>query len=65
MFSEDDIKRISRLIFESLVEHYDKLAEDENNKDYVLDHEDIIRNAVTEEDYKKVITKSVTIGNYI
>lgn len=50
MFSEDDIKRISRLIFESLVEHYDKLAEDENNKDYVLDHEDIIRNAVTEED---------------
>ena len=50
MFSEDDIKRISRLIFERLVQHYDKLAEDENNKDYVLDHEDIIRNAVTEED---------------
>jgi len=50
MFSEDEIQKISKLIFENLVKHYDRLAEEENDKDYVLDHEDIIKNALTEED---------------
>jgi hypothetical protein len=50
MLSEDEINKISNMIFKKLVEHYDDLAEQENNKTYVLSTEEIIRNAVSEED---------------
>jgi len=50
MLSDDEIYRISNMIFKKLVEHYDNLAEEENNKTYTVDHEDLIRRAVSEED---------------
>ena len=50
MLSEDEINKISNMIFKKLVEHYDNLAEQENNKTYVLSAEEIIQNAVSEED---------------
>lgn len=50
MLSEDEIYKISNMIFKKLVEHYDNLAEEENNKTYVVNPEDFVRNAVSEED---------------
>ncbi len=50
MLSEDEINKISNMIFEKLVEHYDNLAEEENNKTYTVNSEDLIRRAVSEED---------------
>ncbi|OUV25964.1 MAG: hypothetical protein CBC57_03640 [Euryarchaeota archaeon TMED97] len=50
MLSEDEIYKISNMIFKKLVEHYDNLAEEENNKTYVVNPEDFVRQAVSEED---------------
>lgn len=50
MLSEDEIYKISNMIFKKLVEHYDNLAEEENNKTYVVNPEDFVRHAVSEED---------------
>ena len=50
MLSEDEINKISNMIFEKLVEHYDNLAEEKNNKTYTVNSEDLIRRAVSEED---------------
>ena len=50
MLSEDEIYKISNMIFKKLVEHYDNLAEEENNKTHVVNPEDFVRHAVSEED---------------
>jgi uncharacterized protein YqgQ len=50
MLSDNEIYRISNIIFEKLVEHYDNLAEEENNKTYTVNPEDFVRHAVSEED---------------